>query len=302
MKSAGVQRRRRRKGSADKSVRRCGVAKGQGVCQPNVLAWVASWGEQLAVTAVDRMATAEGCPIEQTPRLAAGYTSSSRRGPSRESSRLWRRARRELLDRKGRGSGTRPMVASSSRGKRICIIGASGTGKTTLGKAIAQRLHIPFFDGDDYYHLPTDPPFQKQRGADERCTMIQQDLGGCESWVLSGGVAAWVPAPALDYTLLIFLYLPPAVRIDRLRRRERELYGRRILDGGDMARGHTEFMEWTAGYDDGSVAGTNTLPIHEALVCRARCPVLHLREAMTTDAQLERVLDIFGSVGLVTRA
>ena len=35
--------------------------------------------------------------------------------------------------------------------KRICIIGTSGTGKTTLGKALAQRLNLPFVDSDSFY-------------------------------------------------------------------------------------------------------------------------------------------------------
>ena len=30
-------------------------------------------------------------------------------------------------------------------------MGVSGSGKTTIGKMIAQRLEIPFFDGDDYH-------------------------------------------------------------------------------------------------------------------------------------------------------
>jgi len=30
-------------------------------------------------------------------------------------------------------------------------MGVSGSGKTTIGKMIAQRLGLPFFDGDDYH-------------------------------------------------------------------------------------------------------------------------------------------------------
>jgi gluconokinase len=31
------------------------------------------------------------------------------------------------------------------------VMGVSGCGKTTIGKLLAERLHIPFFDGDDYH-------------------------------------------------------------------------------------------------------------------------------------------------------
>ncbi|MEA1786356.1 gluconokinase [Arenibacter sp. GZD96] len=31
------------------------------------------------------------------------------------------------------------------------VMGVSGSGKTTIGKGLAQALQIPFFDGDDYH-------------------------------------------------------------------------------------------------------------------------------------------------------
>ena len=31
------------------------------------------------------------------------------------------------------------------------IMGVSGVGKTTVGKLLAEKLDLPFFDGDDYH-------------------------------------------------------------------------------------------------------------------------------------------------------
>ncbi|RME99598.1 MAG: hypothetical protein D6772_07475, partial [Bacteroidetes bacterium] len=31
------------------------------------------------------------------------------------------------------------------------IFGVSGVGKTSVGRALAERLRIPFFDADDYH-------------------------------------------------------------------------------------------------------------------------------------------------------
>jgi len=33
----------------------------------------------------------------------------------------------------------------------IILMGVSGCGKTTVGKALAARLHVPFYDGDNYH-------------------------------------------------------------------------------------------------------------------------------------------------------
>ena len=39
--------------------------------------------------------------------------------------------------------------------QRIHILGASGSGTTTLGRALAERLQCRHFDTDDYFWLPT---------------------------------------------------------------------------------------------------------------------------------------------------
>ncbi|MDT5351450.1 MAG: hypothetical protein QOH91_4737 [Mycobacterium sp.] len=173
---------------------------------------------------------------------------------------------------------------------RVDVIGASGTGKTTLARAIVGALGIPAFESDDYYHVPTDPPYRVQRTPEERCAMLERDLALHASWVLSGGAATWSPAPALDFTLRVFLYLPPEERLRRLIHRERESFGDRIARGGDMEADHLAFLAWTRGYDDSTSEGTNTLAHHEALVARATCPVLRLSGAVTREEALSRVL------------
>jgi adenylate kinase family enzyme len=173
---------------------------------------------------------------------------------------------------------------------QINIIGASGVGKTTLGLALAKRLDVPHFDSDDYDHLPTDPPYQTPRTPEDRCSLLERDLVRAEGWILAGGAATWNPAPALEYTLHIFLSLPSDVRIQRLLDRERTLYGKRIMPGGDMEQQHREFMQWTAGYESSTSEGTNTLEAHEALLQGSRCPVLRLIEPLSVGDAIECVM------------
>lgn len=174
---------------------------------------------------------------------------------------------------------------------RINVFGASGVGKSTLGSALGAHLGIPHFDTDAYYHFPTDPPFQKQRTPEARCALLEQDLRDTPRWVLSGGASTWWPAPALDYTLHVFLWLPSDLRMDRLLARERKLYGARIAPGGDMADDHAAFMDWARGYDvdDGASEGI-TLARHEALLREARCPVVRLVGDVSIDEAARRVL------------
>lgn len=46
---------------------------------------------------------------------------------------------------------------------RIQTSGASGSGTTTLGDAVARKLGAKHFDVDDYCWAPTEPPFIQRR-------------------------------------------------------------------------------------------------------------------------------------------
>ena len=177
---------------------------------------------------------------------------------------------------------------------KINIIGASGTGKSTLAKAVADKIECAHFDSDYYFHYPTDPPFQKQRPPRDRLSLLMADLTQHRSWVLSGGAGVWDPPPPVQYSLVVFLYLPPTIRLERLRSRERYLYGSRVEAGGDLDTDHKEFMTWTAGYDDGTSTGTNTLPSHLSFLKVVAAPILRIESPMTTEEQVRLVVKKLG--------
>ena len=179
-------------------------------------------------------------------------------------------------------------------GTRINVMGASGSGTTTLGRSLATALSLPHFDSDDFYHGPSDPPFQNPRSPDQRYQLICQQILPTENWVLSGGVADWLPCPQLDFTCIVFLTVDTQVRIERLRRRERERFGNRILAGGDMHAIHEGFIEWASRYDLGDVEG-KTLPLHKAYLKEQSCPVLDFCGERPTSEIRDAVLQSLGS-------
>jgi adenylate kinase family enzyme len=74
---------------------------------------------------------------------------------------------------------------------RIHILGASGAGTTTLGRALAERLQSPHFDTDDYFWLPTDPSLTHQRERTEHQQLLMDDLTAHDAWVVSGSLCRW---------------------------------------------------------------------------------------------------------------
>lgn len=173
--------------------------------------------------------------------------------------------------------------------KRIHVVGASGSGTTTLGAALARALSVPHQDSDTFFWLPTEPPFTTQRAQPERLDMLRRALPAHQSWVISGSLLSWGLEVAPYFDLVVFLYLDPEIRMARSLARERLRYGDRIEPGGDMHETHQKFMTWSRGYDDGSNGG-RSLVTHKAWLSTLTCPVLEITGTPTVEESVARVM------------
>lgn len=160
----------------------------------------------------------------------------------------------------------------------VHITGGSGTGVTTLGLATAAQLGYAHLDTDDFYWLPSIPPYREQRPVEDRIALIEEQfqripLPGC---VLSGSLAGWGDPLTPFFAAVIFLRVPVEIRLERLRLREQQRFGAEALaPGGSMHEQHEAFIEWAATYDAGTMPG-RSLPRHEAWLLKLPCPVLQL--------------------------
>src|ERR1043166_8030786 len=77
------------------------------------------------------------------------------------------------------------------RTRRVHIMGASGAGVTTLGRALADALALSHHDVDDYYWRPTNPPYRKKRKVADRLRLMREIFLDREGWVLSGALDGW---------------------------------------------------------------------------------------------------------------
>lgn len=169
--------------------------------------------------------------------------------------------------------------------QRIHILGASGSGTTTLGRALAERLHSPHFATDDYFWLPTNPPFTQQRERTERQQLLMNDVTAHDSWVVSGSLCGWGDVAIPLFELVVFLWIPADVRMERLRQREHERFGERIRPGGDMHTSSQEFFAWAASYDEGCL-DIRSRRLHEQWLGTLQCPIICIEGEYTIEEQL----------------
>ncbi|WP_392712546.1 AAA family ATPase [Rhizobium ruizarguesonis] len=171
----------------------------------------------------------------------------------------------------------------------IHITGALGSGTSTLGRALAAKIDALHLDSDDFYWLPTNPPFQRPRPVDDRVALFLQKASPARSWVLSGSALKWGRPFETHYHLVVFLQVDAGIRMERLRRRETARYGKRVQPFGDMALQSAEFLSWAESYD---TAGPErrSLAAHEQWLAGRICPVLRLDSAQPIEALIDDIL------------
>ena len=164
-------------------------------------------------------------------------------------------------------------------------MGASGSGTTTLARALASQWAVPHADADDYFWVPTDPPYVEQRAEADRLRLMQEVFVPRDAWVLSGSVMGWGESLMTRVQAVVFCTLPPEVRLERLRAREVVRYGARIEPGGDRAESFAEFLTWASGYDDPDFTGRNRAGHEEWLAAFDR-PVIRVDTSRPVDELL----------------
>ena len=172
---------------------------------------------------------------------------------------------------------------------RIHIVGASGSGTTSLAAELAGRYGHRHLDTDDFYWRRTDPPFREKRPPAERLASLGTTFQEAKRWVLSGSLCGWGDPLIPEFELVVFLLVPTPVRLARLRAREIERYGRQaIAPGGALHEAHVEFLEWAGRYDTGDPE-MRSRAMHEAWLAALPCSVVRLEGDVSIVEQRERI-------------
>jgi len=113
---------------------------------------------------------------------------------------------------------------------RIHILGGSGSGTSSIGKAVCNKTDYKHFDSDNYLWQQTKEPYTEMRSSEEYISLMGNDLTNNEKWILSGHVSFGLSDVYMPlYDLVVFIYVLPDIRMERIKKREYERYGDRIL-------------------------------------------------------------------------
>lgn len=163
----------------------------------------------------------------------------------------------------------------------ILITGAAGTGTTTLANALAKELSTTHLEADDFLWLPSNPPYLHLADKMQRGERLLQEMRSHGRAVVAGSVMDWGQPLESEFDLVVFLYLPVELRLERLKRREVKRFG----------QAKPEFLAWAAQYDEGDVPG-RSLARHQKWLTALTCTVLKLEGDMSVTDRVRQILDV----------
>ncbi|QDR79335.1 hypothetical protein SPTER_06080 [Sporomusa termitida] len=167
--------------------------------------------------------------------------------------------------------------------EKIHILGAAGSGTTTLGRTLAVQLGYQHFDTDHYFWLPTKPPFQVKRDVQDRQQFLAKDLDSADRWILSGSLCGWGDIFIPKFELVVYLWIPKDLRMERLLKREIQRYGAAAVKAnGKRHAAANAFLEWAAGYDEGGLNMRSKM-LHEQWLAALPCKVLRLEGDLSVE-------------------
>lgn len=168
---------------------------------------------------------------------------------------------------------------------RVHILGASGSGTTTLARMLAAAWSVPHADADDYFWVPTSPPYREKRPIEDRLALMQAVFVPRDTWVLSGSMTGWGDPVIAQCHVVVFLTLDPVARLQRLREREETRTAGQERDEDAWQ----EFRRWAEGYDDPGFSGRSRVT-HERWLETLTQPVLRLDSARSPQVLLDAIL------------
>lgn len=169
-------------------------------------------------------------------------------------------------------------------GTGIIVCGLNGCGKSTLGRALAEKLHYHFIDNEDLYFPKTDSNYiyASPRPRKEVEKLLWGEIKAHENFVFTSvkGDYGENIYPFFQYAVLIDV--PKEIRIQRVKNRSFQKFGERMLKGGDLYEQEEKFFDFVNSRPENTV---------EEWVQSLKCPILRIDGTKPVEENVEFIME-----------
>ncbi len=126
----------------------------------------------------------------------------------------------------------------------VLVCGLNGAGKSTLGRALAERLGVPFLDSEDLFFPKNDPenPWNSPRTPQEVQKLLLWELSRSPDLVFAAVRCDFGPEVLTRFRWAVLVEAPRQLRLERVRERSYRRFGERMRPGGDLHQGEKAFF------------------------------------------------------------
>lgn len=170
-----------------------------------------------------------------------------------------------------------------SEKKVINVVGAPGSGCSTIGRLVAEKESMCFLDGDDFYWERLTPPLNMKRAKSSRNQAFLSAVAQAQGTVLvAGSVEGWGDGIDELFDIVFFLEVPDSIRLPRLEVREKNRFGG--VDG--------EFLDWASSYEAGGRPGRSRKR-HESWLARISGKVYRVDNSGGIESAVNHLVILF---------
>ena len=168
----------------------------------------------------------------------------------------------------------------------ILICGLNGTGKSTLGRMLADRMGYEFIDNEDLFFPKADPSytFSSPRGEEEVIRLLEERICANNRFIFAAVRGNYGDKLIFSLDHIVLIEVPKQIRSQRIRDRFYQKFGDRILPGGDLYDKESKWFSLTDSRPEDYVTGW---------LETVDCPVIRIDGTLPVEKNVDNLVSVF---------
>lgn len=169
----------------------------------------------------------------------------------------------------------------------IQICGLNGCGKSTLGKALAEKISFHFIDNENLYfsRTSTGEPYKNPKSRADVEKLLVEEVGRYPNFVFAAVKGDYGKDMIPIYDYIVVMEVPKNIRSERVRNRSFQKFGERMLKGGDLYNQEEAFFKMVDSRENDFV---------ENWLQTVNCPIIRVDGTKPIEDNVEYIIKEIG--------